>query len=171
MNTSGAEPATSRQTASLCVSPSTDDRSFHLRPDPSTGNKFHAEIIDALSAPGRGQQAVAGLMGDVLGRMKAARKGELADGAEVVPVQTQPVLWEVRWQFGKDGEYRLYHAEPGGKPDFVALRFHRKDTSSEDPKTIEDLQNAEMAIAASRYVDGAGARWGHGRRCSNCLNS
>lgn len=126
-------------------------------------------MIAALTAPKQTATALAHLVGEVLGRIRAAMDGMLADGDLLEPVQMDPLLWEVKWKLKKQGEFRLYHAEPLTNPDFVALRFHQKDVSSRDDKTIRALQNVEIAAAGQRHQDGLPASWGHRRGCANCL--
>ena len=153
---------------SLCTQCVDLPRTFHRMS--SNGVTLQREIVDALHETGVPLARAASLVGDVLGRMRAAARGELPDDSdEVDPVRAQPALWEIRWHFGGVGEFRMYHAEPGGVPDMVALRFHRKDTSSDDSKSITRLQNIEIDTAASRYEAGVNFRWGHRKRCAECV--
>lgn len=96
--------------------------------------------------------------------------GNLSDGKVLEPVRLDPQLWEMKWKF-KKRLFRLYHAEPTGQPQFVALRFHQKDTSSGDDATIQRLQDLEIELASERYDNGQSASWGHRKGCSHCQNS
>ena len=116
--------------------------------------------------------------------MKEASLGVLRSGAEdkdapLEPVRRNPDLWEIRWApkpAGRRrlGEFRMYHAEPGGNPDIVALRFHRKETfpalnRNEQDQAIEDTQDAEIDEAGKRHRVGEPNRWGHTTRCVTCV--
>lgn len=122
-----------------------------------------------MYSTGRPTVAVAGLIGDVYARMRAAASGELVGFDVLEPVRVHPELWEIKWKPRKLGEFRMYHAEPGGDPELVGLRFHRKDVRSGDRVVIRAAQEAEMALAATRYSDGVSDRWGHERSCRECV--
>lgn len=126
----------------------------------------HREIVDAVHDAGDevrlSDSAKAMRVGDILGRMRIAARGRIALGdKDFIPVRTHPEMWELRWSLRRLGKFRMYHAEPGGDPDLVALRFHRKDDSSGDGAEIDRLQQAEMDRAADRYGDWVKIRWGH----------
>lgn len=154
---------------SLCAQPATEPRDFHWFVSEERDLNVYQEVIAVAWDRGRSAVDAAGIVGDVLGKMRAGAKGELRDGSELEPVRRYPPLWEIKWKLGKRGELRLYHAEPGAAPDLVALRFHEKDTSSHDPDRIEALQDAEMDEAERRHDDGVNRRWGHRHPCANCL--
>ena len=110
-------------------------------------------------------------VGRVRAIMQAGAEGTLAGSELLEPVSTQPELWELKWKYRGNVEYRMYHAEPaGGSPDLVALRFHLKDVSA--PEEIVERQEMEMRTAADRHDHGEPVRWGHPRSgCTNCLPS
>ncbi|WP_024286603.1 hypothetical protein [Cellulomonas sp. KRMCY2] len=84
-------------------------------------------------------------------RKRRAAAGRLAPSSEVTPVMSQPVLWEIKWDFS-DRQLRLYHAEPQQDPRaLLALMYHWKDTSGRTPSEVNTAQNAQMAEAAERY--------------------
>lgn len=149
---------------SLCTQPSDAMRSFHKF---SVGvDDVQREIVDAVHDAGDkvrlSDSAKAMRVGDIIGRMRNAARGRIALGdKDLVPVRTHPELWELRWSLRKLGKFRMYHAEPGGEPDLVALRFHRKDDSSNDVAEIHRLQQEEIDEATKRYGDGVKIRWGH----------
>jgi hypothetical protein len=161
---------------SRCVQPAITPRSFHRYQDARMAISVAAEITDAIWSTTSGSMILkASRVAEVTSTLKAAARGELDTGAgdtdKLEPVRTQPTLWELKWHYKGDLEYRLYHAEPeGGGPDFVGLRFHVKDVS--DPALVEPRQNAEMQMAADRYGDGARQRWGHRHSpggCAHCV--
>lgn len=152
---------------SLCGAPVDPPRSFHycrVSPDTSVRN----EIVDAIWATGRPATVVAGLIGDIHARMRFAARGRLRDGDLLEPVRLDPALWEIKWRMRREGEFRLYHAEPNGDPALVALRFHRKSTEG-NADAIRGAQEEEMTLAGARYAEGAKNSWGHARRCTQCL--
>jgi hypothetical protein len=139
-------------------------RSFHRYAVGSAD--VQREIVDAVHDAGEqlrlSDSAKAIRVGEILGRMRNAARGRIALGdKDLVPVRTHPELWELRWSLGKLGKFRMYHAEPGSDPDLVALRFHRKNDSSNDAVEIHRLQQEEIDEAAKRYGDGVKIRWGH----------
>lgn len=162
---------------SLCTQPVVVPRSFHrLNVD---GDDVQGEVVAALYAardeasPRMSDDALAQRIGEVLGRMRSAAKGNVPDNPRIVePVRRNPDLWELKWDFAKLGKFRMYHAEPGSNPDMVALRFHLKDTSSKDDDVVERLQNAEMDTAGERFTSGVKSRWGHVQRgCTHCVSN
>ena len=92
--------------------------------------------------------------GEIEVRKDRAAAGRLTppDADEADPVRSQPLLWEIRWQFGQR-QLRMYHAEPRKRPELLlALKYHWKTTSLATQDLIDAAQDAEMADAASRYV-------------------
>ncbi len=83
-------------------------------------------------------------------RKRRAAAGKLHPPDELKPVRTEPLLWEVRWDF--DGRLlRLYHAEPRKAPKtLLALLYHWKRDQG-TPTEIDDAQEAEMVRAGDRY--------------------
>lgn len=158
------------QSDSVCAKPTETPRSFHFYSDAEC--HVRREVVDALHDTGKRltPMAVADLIGAVWGLMRAAQRGEICDAADLVPVRSAPTLWELRWDFRRAGEYRMYHAEPLTGPDLVALRFHRKDTTPGTQDAIDAQQDREMAKAGKRYGDGKDRLWGHRRRCRDCLD-
>lgn len=160
-----------RPSDSLCYQPVDSPRSFHYLTTDAVS--VYREMVDAAWDHGRTPTVAAGLMGDFLAQLRAAAHGELRSGGNnrepVGPVRLNPAVWEIRWKLGKQGEFRLYHAEPNDDPQLVALRFHEKDSSSNDADIIDDLQEQEMGLAATRYGDGVNNRWGHVKGCQDCL--
>jgi hypothetical protein len=158
---------------SLCHQPSDTPRSFHYYSSHDGTIHVHREMVDAAWIPGRAMGLAAGMVGDFEARIKFAARGELRSGADgeelVAPVRRDPHVWEIRWKVGRQGEYRLYHAEPTANPQLVALRFHEKDTSSGDADTIDALQEVEMDEAARRYKEGVNRKWGHRKSCADCI--
>lgn len=113
------------------------------------------------------------LQGEIFGQVRRAAAGKLRlgldDADELEPVRRNPDLWEIKWKRGKQGEFRLYHAERGDSPDMVGLRFHAKDTTSNDAGEIARRQNLEMDEAGRRFSDGVTDRWGHTAPCRDCV--
>lgn len=167
-----AQEGPRRPVDSLCYQPVDAPRSFHYFTDGTV--RVYKEMVDAAYGHDRTSLAAAGLMGDFLGQLRRAAHGELRSGGNnrepVGPVRLNPDIWEIRWKLGRLGEFRLYHAEPDDEPQLVALRFHEKDSSSEDADTIDDLQEDEMRLAGTRYDDGVNNRWGHVKGCRDCLS-
>jgi hypothetical protein len=156
---------------SLCLQPVDSARSFHYYSPTGGTPTVRQEVVDALYDRARSVVDGAGMVGDVLGRMRAAARGGLAnDPDEFEPVRRQPELWEIKWKFRKVGEFRMYHAEPMSDPELVALRFHEKETEGLTPDEIEALQDAEMDLAGDRYEAGENRRWGHSSACGDCLS-
>lgn len=166
-----------RRTAadSLCTRPCDPPRAFHFFVDGRRARSVRAEIEQAVSQTKGSMIDRAALHGEIFGQVRRAAAGKLRlgldDGDLLEPVRRNPDLWEIKWKRGKRGEFRLYHAEPGNAPDLVGLRFHAKDTSSNDADQIERLQNAEMDEAGRRFVDGLKDRWGHAPGCHDCAAS
>lgn len=156
---------------SLCLKPSSSQRSFHHFETADGSANVRREIVDTLWDRAKTMVQAAGLVGDVEGRMRAAARGQLADNRdEFEPVKTQPELWELKWKFRRVGEFRLYHAEPAANPDMVALRFHEKQTEGLTADEIEAEQDREMEVAADRFRTGESRRWGHRPGCQHCLS-
>lgn len=153
---------------SLCAKPVEVPRSFHFYSD--ADSHVRHEIVNTFTATGKPQTAVAGLVGDVYGRMRAAQRGEICDADLLEPIRDVPTLWELKWKLGRLGEYRLYHAEPAADPELVALRFHAKDVSGVTQAIIDEAQDVEIGVAAQRYDDGVKNSWGHRKGCTDCLN-
>lgn len=161
---------------SLCAQPSDTPRAFHFfvgQSSSGVGADVYQEIVAAAWTSRRRVTsfAAASFAGDVLGRMRAAAVGGLRGADELEPVRRHPLLWEIKWKTGSARDHRLYHSEPGGSPDMVALRFHRKDVSSGDAATIEAAQEVEMDEAGWRHGDGVKNQWGHSTSCAHCLVS
>lgn len=73
------------------------------------------------------------------------------DADAALPVRSQPLLWEIRWTFGRR-QLRMYHAEPRKRPELLlALKYHWKQTELATQDLIDAAQDAEMADAADRY--------------------
>jgi hypothetical protein len=163
-------PADRDPSDSLCLQPTSAPRAFHHFSASEEARTVRNEIVDELWDRAPTSVAAAALVGDVLGRMKAAASGRLAENVdEFEPVRRQPELWELKWKFKRVGEFRLYHAEPGENPELVALRFHQKETEGLTPEDIQARQNDQMDLAADRYTSGETRRWGHRRGCTDCL--
>lgn len=108
-------------------------------------------------------------------RLKVAMRGELEPVDQVAYLASgkKAYLYEIRWTFDvceltdDQGrafttiEVRLYHSEPSQLPDaFVGLHVHRKQIVTGDTDATNDLQNAEIRIAAGRYAAGLPSLWG-----------
>lgn len=97
--------------------------------------------------------------GEILQRLRAASRGELAEPEDLKPVCRDPHLWELRWTWDRQ-PWRMYHAEPPDLPKYlILLRFHEKATSG-DEAAIKRSQNAEMDVASRRYTEGRHWLWG-----------
>jgi len=152
---------------SLAVVPATSKRSFHKERHGSVD--VNEEIVETVYATVSRSDRAVDQVAVVFATLRAAARGELPTGGdlddELEPSRTQDGLWELKWKRKRKGpaEFRLYHAEPeGGRPDFVALRFHAKSLSGSE-RDITRAQDAEMRVAMERYSDRAAvrARWGH----------
>ena len=113
---------------SLCAQPCSRPRAFHWYFDTATSVHVRQELVALAWSLGLSVHDAAGLVGDVEAKMKRAARGLLRSAEDLVPVRLHPTLWELRWSLSV-GEFRLYHAEPGTRPEMVALRFHQKDTT------------------------------------------
>lgn len=152
---------------SLAAAPTEPGRAVHLFCDERV--KVRAEIADAVDAVARSAMDAAMIQSEIWARVRAAGRGQLRDSEDLVPVRTQPELWELRWKpHGVD--LRMYHAEPGGDPAMVGLLFHRKTVDGLNGLQIEAAQDAKMDEAATRLTSGRHALWGHSRRgCQECI--
>lgn len=163
---------------SLCATPADPAHCLHFYSAPGVAGAapcdVNREIVDAAWAQDKATAyTAASFIGDVMARLRAAARGELRDADNLEPVRLDPVLWEIKWRESSTRGHRMYHAEPGATgagPAIVALRFHRKDTSSGDQATIDAMQEAEMEVASRRYVDGMKMKWGHRKPCTKCLD-
>jgi hypothetical protein len=146
-------------------------RSFHYFSATDDGLHVRTEVVDAIYAMRRLTDLERAMrIAEVNTTLRAAARGELRGSEQLDPVRTQPTLWELRWKWRHGVEGRMYHAEPaGGRPDMVALLFHRKHADG-DSAEIKNHQDAEMQLAADRYAEGEARRWGHRTRgCADCL--
>lgn len=153
----------------MCTQHVDQMRSFHKL---SVGDEdLHAEVTAAIYATGAKGQAAAIRAGEVWGRVRNAAKGLLpVDDKGLVPVRRNPDLWELKWKLGRLGQFRMYHAEPGGDPAMVGLVFHRKDVPGADADEIEQLQNREMDRAGKLYGEWVNVLWGHQSKCcTHCV--
>ena len=107
------------------------------------------ELDDALQASAT-QLEYDARYEEVQARLARAAAGELCSPAELLPIRTNPEVWELRWDFS--GQLlRLYFAEPGRFPSLlVSLRYHWKWIEG-SYREIEAAQDVEIGIAVSRY--------------------
>lgn len=160
----------STETRSLCQIATTDFRTFHYA-NLGADRTVHNEILDVVAPLVKTAEAEIGILGDVYGRLRNAARGRLPQHKDEViePVRRHPELWEIKWKLTPRRLLRMYHVEPVGPPEVVALRFHLKATGSLTAEQIKDLQEEEMDLAHTRASDGAASRWGHKPKCSDCL--
>lgn len=155
---------------SLCQIPTTDFRCFHYA---KLGSKesVEDEILAVVRPLAKTPLDEISIVGNIRGRLRNAARGQLPENQEDViePVRLHPELWEIKWKLKPKSLLRMYHVEPDGKPELVALRFHLKVTDNLTDKQIEDLQDKEMDVAHDRASDGEPNRWGHKRGCTGCL--
>lgn len=165
MTDDGVEP----ETLSLCLQPN-GFREFHFCALDET-RTVRDEIVATIAPIARTAMDEAHLIGEVLGRMRTAARGETPSTRdEFEPVRRYPgVLFELKWRFRRRGEYRMYHSEPGSNPDLVALHFHQKVIESLTDQEIEDAQETAMDLAEDRRKDKKTRRWGHVSACRHCL--
>jgi hypothetical protein len=99
-------------------------------------------------------------LAQVVTTMKMAARGDLhPEGEDIGPIRGHPMLFELRWNFGRE-IYRLVHAEPPRLPDhLIGLRFHQKSLVG-SKKDIQDAQDGEVATAKLRYMAGDSSDWG-----------
>lgn len=89
----------------------------------------------------------------VAARKRRAAAGKLhpPDDEEATPVRIEPLLWEIRWDFG-GRLLRLYHAEPRVAPRaLLALVYHWKRTTGMTQPAIDAEQEDQMLEAGRRY--------------------
>lgn len=165
------ERTTDRQRNSecLCFIPSDRTHDFH-RYAVNGHDLVSAEISAALSGTRMGMGEFISRIADIRQTINAASKGILSPHPDTAkPVVTQPDLWELRWTYPGNVQYRMYFAQnPTGLPELVATHFHRKDISG----TAEQQrlrQNEAMALGQRRFDSGRAAWWGHRRtHCRHC---
>lgn len=146
--------------SSRCTEPRSQPLQWINYGDAEVSDRIAVEMAQALSEqplpPAERIRRVAA----IADRLELAALGELFEGEEIVPVNLDPCLWELRWAFGRE-QFRLYHYEPPNMPGFlVALRFHRKTVITDDDDENHRLQDAEMALASSRLREGKDREWG-----------
>jgi hypothetical protein len=87
-----------------------------------------------------------------------ARKGEVQT-EEWKPAGHNPVVWELRMDYGED-HFRFYFSEPQNYPwTVVALVAQHKDVSLPDSE-IEAIQTAHIKRASDRHNLGVLWKWG-----------
>lgn len=162
------------ETRSLCQIPTTEFRCFHYAKLGSQ-ETVEDEMLAVVAPLAKTPLDEIGILGDIRGRLRNAARGQLPENQDGViePVRRHPELWEIKWTLKLKPKrrelLRLYHFEPEGKPELVALRFHRKVTDGIIDEQIEALQEAEMDVAHERALEGKDDLWGHKRRCTGCL--
>lgn len=119
-------------------------------------------------------------VGTVRGQLRSLAKGQLptttnSENPELKPSVTQPDIWEVKypklWEESRM-QLRFYHGEPlGSGPDVVVVLFRSKQIDKLSDIEIATRQNRDMRDAQYRFDDGRPYRWGHTRRCRDCISS
>jgi len=120
----------------------------HVEPD---GERVAENELDACLQTGCTTQSDYDMcIEEVAARKRRAVAGQLGPPEDATPVRTQPLLWEIRWDF-QGRPLRLYHAEPRRAPAMLlALLCHWKRTSGRTAQ-IEAAQDGQMSEAAARY--------------------
>lgn len=97
-------------------------------------------------------------------RREMAAKGQVTEELKkfLIPVRTQPGLFEIKWNTraaGKNIHIRQYHGEPETIPQLlVASHIHLKDVSGHRDE-ITKKQNEEMNFAQERFAEGLSTGW------------
>lgn len=158
------------ETKSLCQIPTTEFRCFHYARLESQ-ESVETEILAVVRPLAKTALDEIWMMGEIRGRLRNAARGRLPENRKDViePVRLHPALWEIKWKLKPKRLLRMYHVEPGGQPELVALRFHQKLTKDLTDQQVQELQEEEMDVAHARVLGGQSSSWGHKRKCTGCL--
>lgn len=142
---------------SRCQTPNDPPLDWHWYVDEDGHCLPKAEMMQCLAGLADAERTMR--IGELIQRLRAACRGDLLIGDELVPLRRDPEMWEIRWSFS-GAKWRMYHGEPpeiaGG---LLALLFHEKETSGTSAD-ITHAQNVFIHQARLRYVTGRPRHWG-----------
>ena len=152
---------------------------WHEMQSPDDLDRNIDAAVDALTAALRADSTrvwnpwtLGAARGEFRQRLRAACRGELVPVDQVAGIgDGRPPLFEIRWQninvvrAASDGHVheqallRLIHGEPEWAYRVVALHAHEKVVLTTDEQT-HAAQDAEIELAARRYILGEPSHWG-----------